>query len=79
MNGYPHDIPEKAIEKLPTFQGNNAVTAKKHIKSCQLCIGKWCMGNEHNHTDVKMRLHWNRMRLIGSLDKMITSSTHLMI
>jgi hypothetical protein len=55
MNGYPHDIPEKEIEKLPTFQGNNAITAKKHIKAFQLCIGKWCMGNAHNHTDVKMR------------------------
>jgi hypothetical protein len=56
MTGYPHDIPEKEIEKLPTFQGNNAVTAKKHIKSFQLCIRKWCNGNAHIHTNVKMRL-----------------------
>jgi hypothetical protein len=25
INNYPHAIPEKAIEKLPSFQGNNAI------------------------------------------------------
>ena len=31
INGYPHAIPEKAIEKLTSFQGNNAITVKAHI------------------------------------------------
>jgi hypothetical protein len=30
INNYPHAIPEKAIEKLPSFQGNNAINAKTH-------------------------------------------------
>ena len=32
INGYPHAILEKAIEKLPSFQGNNAISAKNHAK-----------------------------------------------
>jgi hypothetical protein len=32
IQGYPHDILEKAIEKLPSFQGNNVCW--------QLIIGK---------------------------------------
>jgi hypothetical protein len=56
INGYPHAIPEKAIEKLPSFQGNNVVTAKSHIKVFSLCINKWCSGATHNHQDIKMKL-----------------------
>jgi hypothetical protein len=52
--GYPHAIPEKAIEKLPSFQGNNAVRAKMHDKSFMRCINKWCAA--HDHEDVKMKL-----------------------
>ena len=52
--GYPHDLPDKAIEKLPSFQGNNAVSAKSHITKFNLCLAKWC--NAHNFEDVKMRL-----------------------
>jgi hypothetical protein len=33
IQGSPHQIPEKAIDKLPTFQGNNAISAKSHILS----------------------------------------------
>jgi hypothetical protein len=56
INGYPHALPEKAIEKLPSFQGNNVVTAKSHIKLFSLCINKWCSGAAHNHQDIKMKL-----------------------
>jgi hypothetical protein len=27
IQGSPHQVPEKAIDKLPTFQGNNAISA----------------------------------------------------
>ena len=39
--GYPHALPEKTLEKLPTFQGNNAINAKTHIKAfhCALTNG----------------------------------------
>jgi hypothetical protein len=31
IQGAPHAIPDKAIEKLPAFQGNNAVSANAHL------------------------------------------------
>ena len=30
IQGYLHPIPDKALEKLPSFQGNNAISAKAH-------------------------------------------------
>ena len=46
---YPHALPEKALEKLPTFQGNNAISAKTHVKTFSLCINKWRNAAQHNH------------------------------
>jgi hypothetical protein len=54
IQGAPHDIPDKAIDKLPTFKGNNAVSAKSHILNFGLCIERWCQG--HDEEDVKMTL-----------------------
>jgi hypothetical protein len=54
IQGSPHAIPNKAIDKLPTFQGNNAISIKSHILNFNLCIGKWCRG--HDEEDVKMTL-----------------------
>jgi hypothetical protein len=34
----PHQVPEKAIDKLPTFQGNNGISAKSHILNFQMCL-----------------------------------------
>ena len=56
INGYPHAILEKSIEKLPSFPRNNAITVKAHIKEFSLCINKWCSGAAHNHQDIKMKL-----------------------
>ena len=50
----PCDFPDKALEKLPSFQGNNVVSAKAHVRNFNLCISKWC--NAYNHEDVKMKL-----------------------
>jgi hypothetical protein len=33
INGYLDAIPEKEIEKLPNFKGNNVISAKMHVKS----------------------------------------------
>ena len=52
--GYPHDLPDKAIENLPSFQDNNAISAKYHITKFNQCLAKWC--NAHNYEDVKMKL-----------------------
>jgi hypothetical protein len=54
IQGSPHVVPEKAIDKLPTFQGNNAISAKSHILNFQMCVQKYCGG--HDHEDVKMTL-----------------------
>jgi hypothetical protein len=54
IQGSPHAVPEKAIDKLPTFQGNNAISAKSHILNFQMCVQKYCGG--HDHEDVKMTL-----------------------
>jgi hypothetical protein len=52
--GSPHDDPEKAIDKLPIFHGNNAISASAHITSFHRCVDKYCRG--HNEEDVKMTL-----------------------
>jgi hypothetical protein len=54
INNYPHALTKKAIEKLPSFQGNNVVSAKMHIKSFMSCTNKWCA--THDYEDVKMKL-----------------------
>jgi len=54
IQGAPHDVPEKAIDKLPIFHGNNAISANSHISSFHRCVGKYCGG--HNEEDVKMTL-----------------------
>ena len=54
ITSYPHALPNKAIEKLPSFQGNNAISAKSHTTKFNQCIAKWC--NASNYVDVRMRL-----------------------
>jgi hypothetical protein len=54
IQGYPHQIPEKAIDKLPAFQGDNATSAKSHISKFEMCLTKFCRG--HTEEDVKMTL-----------------------
>ena len=40
IHGYHHAIPDKALEKLPSFQGNNAISAKTHLRNFSACIAK---------------------------------------
>jgi hypothetical protein len=54
IQGSPHAIPEKAIDKLPTFQGNNAISGKSHILNFQMCVERYCRG--HDEEDVNMTL-----------------------
>jgi hypothetical protein len=53
INGYLHVILEKASDKLPSFQGNNVVSVRSHIKAFTHCVNKWC---GTTHEDVKMKL-----------------------
>jgi hypothetical protein len=54
IQGYPHPIPDKATEKLFSFKGNNVVNDKTHIMNFNMCVLKWCNGQ--NYEDVKMTL-----------------------
>ena len=33
IQGYPHDFPQHGMDKLPSFQGNNAVSVKYHLSA----------------------------------------------
>jgi hypothetical protein len=54
IQGAPHTISDKAIEKLPCFSGNNVVSVNSHVLNFDLCILKYCQG--HDEEDVKMTL-----------------------
>ena len=52
----PHYIPNDAIKKLPIFQGNNAITAKSHLRKFEKHLVNYCNDAAHDHDDVKMKL-----------------------
>jgi hypothetical protein len=54
IQGSPHDVLKKSIDKLPIFHGNNVISARSHIASFDKCLLKYCKG--HNEEDVKMAL-----------------------
>ena len=54
--GTPHDIPNDDIKKLPIFQGNNAITAKSHLRKFEKHLVSYCNDAAHNHEYVKMNL-----------------------
>jgi hypothetical protein len=54
IQGAPHVIPDKAIEKLPCFSGYNVVSVNSHVLNFDLCVLKYCRG--HDEEDVKMTL-----------------------
>jgi hypothetical protein len=54
IQGAHHTVPEKSIDKLPTFQGNNAISAKSHILNFRMCVEIYCGG--HDEENVKMTL-----------------------
>jgi hypothetical protein len=54
IQGAPHAVPEKAIDKLPIFRGNNAISVKSHILNFRMCVQRYCGG--HDEEDVKTTL-----------------------
>ena len=54
--GAPHDISNDAIKKLPIFEGNNAITAKSHIRKFDKHLVSYYNDVASNHEDVKMKL-----------------------
>ena len=54
ISGYPLVIPEKSLQRLPCFLGNNVVGARRHVYMVSHCFAKWC--NNAWHEDVGMKL-----------------------
>ena len=46
----------KVIEKLPTFQGNNVISASSHLSTFSKCLLSWCQDAPIQHDDVYMNL-----------------------
>ena len=54
--GAPHATPSDAVKKRPTFQGNNAITAKSHLRKFEKHLVSYCIDAASDHDDVKMKL-----------------------
>jgi len=51
IQGYPHNLSNKGLEKLLAFQGNNAITVKSHLYAFQTWWAKFA--HAHNYEDVE--------------------------
>ena len=56
IRGYPNDTPKHGMDKLPIFQGDNAISANSHLKAFSSWLGKYARSADFNHEDVKMTL-----------------------
>ena len=54
--GYPNDIPKHGMDKLPIFQGNNAISVNAHLKAFGSWQGKYTRVVDYNHDVVKISL-----------------------
>ena len=54
--GALHAIPSDAIKKLPTFQGNNTITAMSPLLKFLRHFVSYCNNVANDHDDVKMKL-----------------------
>ena len=79
IQGYPHDLLENGLYKLPYFQCNNAVSFNAHLKAFGSWLGKYARGAGYNHEDVKMSLFvlpWRKMLWIGLQKSLIIRLIH---
>ena len=56
IEGSPHAILGDVIKKLPTFQGNNAITAKTHLQKFEKQLVSYCIDVANDHDDIEMKL-----------------------
>lgn len=54
--GYPNDILSIGIDKLPNFQGNNAISANSHLRDFSIWMAKYGRSDDFDHEDVIMTL-----------------------
>lgn len=53
---YPNDIPSVGIDKLPNFQGDNAISANSHLRDFSIWMAKYARSADFDHEDVRMTL-----------------------
>lgn len=56
MQGYPYYLPKNGLDKIPTFQGNNLINVKSHLKAFTNFLVTHANRPSYNHEDVKMNL-----------------------
>lgn len=56
IQGYPHNLPDVDIDKIPLFQGNKAINDGAHIKNFTSFILRHTHAAQYNHEDVRMKL-----------------------
>ena len=44
IQGYPNDLPNNGLAKLPSFQRNNAISVMAHKKAFSSWLGKYAIG-----------------------------------
>ena len=54
--GQPHNLLDKAVDKLPMFTGIDAINASLGLKNFSICISAYISDPAHRHEDVYMKL-----------------------
>ena len=54
--GQPHNLPDKAMDKLSMFTSTDAINASLHLKKFSRCISAFINDLAHKHEDVYMKL-----------------------
>ena len=54
--GQPHNLPDKAVDKLPIFTSTDAINASLHLRNLSRCISAFISDSAHKHEDVYMKL-----------------------
>lgn len=56
IQSQPHDLPKSDLDKMPTFQGNNAISVEAHLGAFTIFLIKHNSRGVYNHVDIKMKL-----------------------
>jgi len=54
--GHPNDLPSLGIDKLPNFQGDNAINTSTHLRDFSIWMAKYVRSADFDHEDVRMTL-----------------------
>lgn len=54
--GYPNALPSVGIDKLPSFQGDNAISVNLYLRDFSIWMAKYARSPDFDHEDVRMTL-----------------------